>query len=443
MNSYYCIHKKVITPLSDLITGWNINNNLKLLNESQFWSVDQIYAFQLERLKITSRFAFENSTFYKNYFIKYDFDPYKINEINDLKKLPVLSKDIVQQNLPEKISTITNTHKNTYIITATSGSTGKQLIYPITKQAYGLINSAAIRGWNWMGYNFGDKYIKISQNKRKSFLKKIQDKVNRSYLFAAQYNNAGFKDFIKLLDTVNPQFLRSYPDPLRFISNYIKDNNINIPGLQAINTTGNTLFKEDRILIEEVFGCEVFDSYSCEGSAQVFECETHKQYHVSDEYAISEIIDEKGQEVKPGEKGKLITTDLWNIACPFFRYDTNDWVIKGDPCSCNKNLSTIKSIIGRDNDIIICPNNNYFIAQNFTTYFKYFDSIKQFQVIQESPTDIEFIFEVKENLSTKDLMKINKYWSQKFSSNVSINISEKDKIFPRPSGKNQFIIRNF
>ena len=64
---------------------------------------------------------------------------------------------------------------------------------------------------------------------------------------------------------------------------------------KAINTTGNILTPDARKKIEKAFGAPVFDSYSCEASAQFFEGPDRKAYLASMEYAITEVIDNNEQ----------------------------------------------------------------------------------------------------------------------------------------------------
>lgn len=440
MTFYNTLHKHLITPVGDLFTGWKTGNLLSFFEESQWWSKEKMYDFQCQQLQKLIPFAYENTAFYKQYFDNSGIDPYKILSPEDLKKLPIIRKNEVRDNLPDKISAKQALKPKSFMQTATSGSTGLQLIYYISNSAYGAINAAALRGWNWMGFSLGDKYVKISQNKRKSTLKLLQDKANRCLLLTVSYNHEGLEKTIFELNRFKPDILRSYPDPLVFLSNYIKQYHSPIPKLKAINTTGNILFDEDRKLIKETFQTEVFDSYSCEGSAQVFECPTHNCYHISDEYAISEIVNESGNEVLPGERGRLITTDLWNFATPFIRYDTQDFVIKGHNCTCGRQLSTISKIEGRNNDILVLPDGGYLIAQNFTTYFKHFPEIIQFQVIQEDESSFLFRLKVNVNFTSQTELTILNHWTTQ--TNASFKIETVNEIPLLSSGKRQFVFRN-
>jgi phenylacetate-CoA ligase len=306
-----------------------------------------------------------------------------------------------------------------------------------------MINAARVRGWRWAGYEFGDKYIKITQNKRLNYLKRLQDNVNRAYLHTHKYDEQGFIEFIDLINKVKPKILRSYPDPLIFISNYVRQKKIILPPVVAITTTGNTLFNETREIIEKSFGAKIFDSYSCEGSADADECETHSCYHLSNEYAITEILDEKGIEVNPGERGLHITTDLWNYACPFIRYDTKDYLVKSEiECECRRGLAPIRRIDGRDNDILITADGKFLIGQNFTTYFKYLESIEQFQVVQNDLETLVFKLITNKEYSSDIEKNIIKYWKNYTGNLMKIEIELIDELPLRFSGKRQFLVRN-
>lgn len=443
MTFYKQLHKTIISPFSDKITGWHTTKHLKFLSESQWWSKEELYDFQCIRLQSMINHAYNNTIYYHELFVKNDINPESIKRPEDLKQLPILSKEDFRSNFPERISAIGAIPKNSFLTTATSGSTGRQLIYYISKDAYGFINATALRGWNWMEFELGDKYFKISQNSRHSLLKKIQDQVNRCLLFTHEYNQEGSKAFIKEIDEFKPKILRSYPDPLLFLCNYIKDEKVGFPYLKGINTTGNILFDEIRQLITETFNVPVFDSYSCEGSAQVFECPTHSCYHVSDEYAITEIIDENGNEVRAGGSGRLITTDLWNFAAPFIRYDTKDKVVRGSKaCSCGRHLSTITKIEGRDNDILITPDKQFLIAQTFTTFFKYFEEIEQFQVEQNKVDSLIFRLIVTDNYNDIIAKKVIDHWRTYTNNTMKIEIEIVENIDPFKSGKARFLIRN-
>jgi phenylacetate-CoA ligase len=443
MSLYNKSYKKFILPASDIITGWGVAKSLNSLNQSQWWSLDKLKLFQEKRLKLLIKHAYRNVPYYKELFSKLRIDPENIRTIEDLKKIPLLTKEDITENFYNGKLIAQNINKKSVILKQSSGSTGLKTTFYIDKTAYGLNLACNLRGWEWMGYHFGDRVIKISQNQRHSFMKKIQDLIDRTIVIPSSYDEKNLSTSYKRIISNKNVFLRSYPDPLVFLCSIINKKSLRVPNIKSINTTGNILFPEYRSLIENTFGCKIFDSYSCEGGANFFECPTHKCYHVSMEYAITEILDSEGNEVRPGEKGLHVTTDLWNLASPLIRYNCKDIVEKSrESCSCGRNLLAISNIIGRDNDIFITSKGEYLIAQTFTTYFKYFPSILMFQVHQKSINNFEFYLKVNADYNSDIQNQIYSYWKTHLGNDCELIFTIVDNILPLPSGKNRFLIRN-
>lgn len=433
----------ILLPISDVATGHSIHSQLSFLQKSQWWSEDRLLEFQNQKLKLLIAHAYKNVPYYREIMDARHLKPQDIQSKEDLVKLPVLTKDIFKKNFPEKIRT--SDYKNYRILKrSSSGSTGTPIQYLMTREGYSFNKACNLRGWYWMGFRLGDKIIKVSQNERKTFEKKVQDYLDNTLLFSSAYSKDSLTDFIHAFNKFRPQFLRSYPDPLQFISIMLNEKNVRLEGLKGINTTGNILFPEIRALAEDRFGVKIFDSYSCEGGPNYFECSTHECYHTSMEYGISEILDENLKEVGPGELGRLYTTDLWNYTTPFIRYDSADIVKKSEkPCSCGRKLHNISQIIGRDNDVIISPDGKFLIAQTFTTYFKYIPEVLQFQIYQKSVQELEIRLKVHNNTLDPSIQSnILNYWTTYLSGMMNVDVKVMDEIPLSPSGKRRFLMRN-
>ena len=444
MNYYNKLAGNILLPISDRITGWGVSKSLKFLRESQYWSETDLINYQTDKLKQLINHAFNNVPYYTDLFRKNGLTPADIQEIEDLRKIPTLTKELIMENFNNGRLLSRKLNKKKVLLKLSSGSTGQKTVYYIDNEAYGFNLACNLRGWEWMGFEIGDSFIKVSQNKRNSKLKKIQDFLNHSYLFTKTYDEEGFDFFLQKIIKYNIQYIRSYPDPLLFLSHFMKRKGIKLTkSIKGINTTGNTLYSDVRELIESTFNTKIFDSYSCEGGPNYFECPTHSCYHSSMEYGISEILNSRQEEVSLGERGRLITTDLWNYATPFIRYESKDIVIKSDTkCSCGRNLLNIKGIVGRDNDIIIAPNSKLFIGQSFTTYFKYFTEIEYFHVYQKSEYEFIFSLKVKPELSSKTCKNIIDDWENYLGKGSCVDIKIIDNIPLLPSGKRRFLSRD-
>ena len=437
------LNRILILPGSDLILGYNITKHFNFLQKSQWWDRNRLRNFQNTRLKELITHSYKYVPFYRELFNIYGLKPSDFKDVGDLKKLPVIQKPELKKNYPHKIIS-TYFKKNDLIYSSSSGSTGYPFQYYYNKDSYCMNMACLLRGWEWMGYRLGDKYVKISQNPRGNLTKKMQDFFNRSlYLFAKDVSELELLNVLNKIKKYQPEFVRCYPDPLYFLVKYARKRGINGVKLKGINTTGNILFPEARKIIESFFKCRITDAFSCEGGANVTECSTGESYHSAMEYAYTEVLDEHGHEVKLGQRGRLVTTDLWNLATPFIRYDTQDIVVKSEKeCSCGRKLLSIDRIEGRDSDILVTPDGKIVIVHIFTIFFEWIKSVDQFQAIQNDYDDFLIKIVVNE-MFTKDIYnEIFSYWQKYFGKRVNLKVQVVDSIENAFSGKRKFLIRS-
>jgi len=367
--------------------------------------------------------------------------PCDIKTQEDLKLLPIITKEMLREAIKRGELFQNNISHKKLIYNSSSGSTGEPFQFYESRLSESIKKASALRGWYWMGYRLGDKFIKISQLPRSSILKKIQDIFSRSlFLHISNLDDQSFKLIFDEMKSYEPTFLRIYPDHLGFLTSYMRRKNIRMNCIKAINTTGSILTKQVRESAEEIFDCKIFDGFSCEGGAVVFECPTHECYHSAMEYAITEILDENGNDTP---KGKLITTDLWNFITPFIRYDTQDIIEINDcPCYCGRKLQSIKTILGRESDILVTPSGRYLIVNNFTGHFQWIKEIEHFQIHQTQINIFDVYLKVSPEYNSVTESKIVDLLKKAIKDNVEINIKLVDNIPISKSGKRKFLIRN-
>lgn len=439
------LSEDLFLPLSDFITGNKIRTSFKFLQRSQNWSNQAIEEYQNMKLSALVSHAYANVPYYRELFDHLKLNPKDIQSKEDLKKLPILTKAVIKSAGLENFTSRVFAEKN-LIKASSSGSTGEPLFFYTTREAYSMNIASSLRGWYWTGYRLGDKYIKLSQNRRNSFIKQAQDFVsNNLYLTSDPLTDDNFEHILKKIEIFKPTIIRGYPDPLYYLALYKHKSNgrYNFKP-KAIATTGNTLFPEVRKEIESAFGCPVFDAYNCEGNSVVFECPSHTCYHSTEEYGISEVIDENDVAIEEGI-GRLISTDLHNLAHPFIRYDTQDLVeIDKLKCVCGRNHLKINRILGRDSDVFKLKTGRSFIVHNFTGFFQtdtieIGKSVDQFQVICRKDGSILFRLVVNNKYTKSAENYIKNYWENEFKQEVSIEVV--DEIPLTRSGKRRFIIK--
>src|SRR5258707_764531 len=125
-------------------------------------------------------------------------------------------------------------------------------------------------------------------------------------------------------------------------------------GRSSRSSSSQTLPASSRAVMEDAFGCKVFDKYGArEFSGIAYECEAHEGHHVVAEGYIVETLRD-GQPAKPGEVGEIVITDLNNYCMPFIRYRIGDLaeVLPEATCRCGRGAPRLGAIEGRVQSII-------------------------------------------------------------------------------------------
>ena len=123
----------------------HLYKKLDFLLKSQYWSLDRLFDYQINRLNELLKFADSYSLFYKSYFAKHVFNT-SLKSLDELKKLPPISKNDL---LDENRNIHTNYNFNKIFLSETSGSKGQVLTF-IKNEKWDSQNRAAmIRAYNW------------------------------------------------------------------------------------------------------------------------------------------------------------------------------------------------------------------------------------------------------------------------------------------------------
>jgi glycosyltransferase involved in cell wall biosynthesis/uncharacterized protein YnzC (UPF0291/DUF896 family) len=238
--------------------------------------------------------------------------------------------------------------------------------------------------------------------------------------------------------------MRAYPSALYQFCLFLQEIKKGLR-LRAVVTTAETLFDYQRKLIEEVLGCRVFNEYGAyDGGAGAFECPEHDGLHLQMERGIIELLDESGNDVKPGDVGRVVVTDLHNYIFPFIRYDVGDLAVAGDrKCPCGRGLQLIDSIKGRSSDYIILKDGAKLSGEAVIHLFNKLlqesrIDILQYQVIQRSDHSVRILMIPGKKYRKADLETVRSVF-QAHLKGLQIVVEEVAEIIRTPSGKMRFV----
>jgi len=423
----------------EMASGTTIRKKLSELLVTQWWSREQLEALQQKKLRALIKHAYQNVPYYHTLFKNLKISPDDIKTTDDLKKIPVLTKKDIRINFLSLQAK--NFSPSQRIESYSSGSTGEPLRYFIDKSAYSSRWAQTFRCWSWAGYHLGDPYVKLSSEARSTVYKKIQDRLFNSWnVNYPDIPEENFVQFAQKIKKIKPVIIRSYPTLLYTFSKRLRNINFVYDGA-AVTTTGSILYPHYREAIEKQFNCKIFDAYGGEGTPVSFECEEHCGYHMADEDVIVEFL--RGTEpAAPGEISRIVFTNLNNYSMPFIRYDIQDLgSYSEDQCSCGRGLSVMKSIHGRDADILVTPSGKFILAHFFGIIFRDIPGVEQFQVIQNKIDAVTIKIVKNFNFSEKNFAFITKEIQKQLGDDVDLHIDFVEEIpLSGRSGKRRYVI---
>jgi phenylacetate-CoA ligase len=439
MEIYSRIFKNVVFPLVELSQGTHILKTLEFLEGSQWWTPDEIRAFQESRLRELIQHSYTNVPYYRSTFDRLGLKPADINSVEDLQKLPVLSKDIIRRNFPDNMIA-GNIPRKKLTLNHSGGSTGEPLPYYQDRQAISWRFACLFRFWRWAGYQFGKRWIRLDLIAHDTLAQKMMDTLGRCLFFRlSAMNQDTLRISVEKIRKYKPELIRGYASQVFLLAKYLKDNNISDIKPNSIITTGDMLFPHYRKLIEEQFHCPVFDNYGGNSIVISSQCESGT-HHIAAENIVLEFVKDD-RPVKPGELGTALVTDLSNYGMPFIRFRIGDLARPSqEKCKCGRGLPVMSSVVGRDTDIVVTPDGNYLVAYFFGHIFESMTSVDQFQVVQQAQDEIEVKIVKNNKFSNQDARYIEDAIRQGAGEKLKIRLnSVKDIPVPR-SGKIRLVI---
>ncbi|HPR73403.1 MAG TPA: hypothetical protein PLX41_07040 [Bacteroidales bacterium] len=419
----------------------------KHLESTQNLSTDELIQKQWNRLQSLIRFVYRYNKFYRVRFEQAGLHPSDIRTHRDITLLPVLTKEEIKKNLYDMISD--GYQMENLLKFKTGGSTGKALELFITEECSELRNACARRHDRWSGWEVGEPIGAVWGNPvlPSSIKSKLREWLlyPMIYLDTMNLNDYSVTKFAKDWIRVKPTLLFGHAHSIFVLAEYVRKLEIKTIKPRGILSTSMMLMPHERHTIEEVFGIKVIDRYGCEEVSLIAsECERHEGMHLNIEHLYIEFIKEDGSPAVSGEIGRIIVTDLMNMAMPFIRYQVDDMGIPIDKkCSCGRGLPLMDKVIGRTADFLIRQDGSRVagvsLIENTLTKIP---GIEQMQIIQDSLDRI--ILNVVKDMEYKDAtdQSLRGYFQDLFGSNCNIIINLVQEIRPEKSGKYRFSICN-
>ena len=336
-------------------------------SETECAKPDVMRALQSERLTETVKHVYKNVDYYRNLMDSKDVSPDDIKSVDDLSKLPFISKEALRDAYPYGLLAVPLS--DAVRIQSTSGTTGKRVVAFYTQGDVDLWEECCARAIVATGGGRSD-VVQISYGyglfTGGPGMSGGSHRVGSLTLPMSSGNTERQIQFMTDLETT---ILCCTPSYAAYIAETIKEQGIRDRIKLKAGIFGAEAWSEEmRRDLEENLGIKAYDIYGLTeiaGPGVSYECEEQTGMHVNEDHFIPEIIDPLTEEVLPyGEKGELVLSCITKKAFPLLRYRTRDvCVLSREECSCGRTLIKMSRLMGRTDDMLVIRGVNIFPSQ--------------------------------------------------------------------------------
>lgn len=328
---------------------------------------EQIREWQNERLVKQVRHVWDNVPYYRKKMEEKGVSPEDIKGLEDLHKLPFLSKDDLRECYPFGLLAVPQSE--VVRIQSTSGTTGKRVIAFYTQEDIDIWETCCARAIVAAG---GTK----------------EDVVHVSYGYGLFTGGAGLHGGshkvgsmtlpmssgntdrqLQFMEDLGSTILCCTPSYASYLGECVEERGLKDRIKLKAGIFGAEAWSEEmRRDIEQKLGLKAHDIYGLteiSGPGVSFECGEQKGMHINEDHFIAEIIDPNtGEQLPMGTQGELVFTCITKKAFPLLRYRTRDiCVLTEEKCACGRTHIRMSKPMGRSDDMLIVKGVNVFPSQ--------------------------------------------------------------------------------
>jgi len=372
-------------PLPDYY-GDNFKKIHAFLLKSQKWSREEIAAYKLDCLKALVAHAELNVPYYQELFKKNCIDSRDINSMEDFKQIPVLTKNLLRENL-ERLKARNYENYNP-IWTQTSGTTSNMTALYRSSYHESFRKAAVWRFFQQFGYDFKQKRVSLAcRNFDKKSELSDHDRIENNLIINTYHIiDRQNKEVVENIRNFGPRLIWSHPTPLSIVGEYILKNDLPPIKVPLIAHYSEIMYPHVRQILEQAFQTRFIEYYgNRENTIGAWGYSDSIFFEIS-EYCHLEI--DNSPNSKQPKRGDIISTSLHNYAVPLIRYHSEDLGVALDYHDPAIAYPAFQLLGGRGKDLLLTRDGltvPYFLA--YIDKMK-FNKLKKYQMEQVSLDEI-------------------------------------------------------
>mgnify|MGYP003396953464 FL=1 len=336
--------------------------------EIETMSAEEMKKLQSEKLVKQVKHVYENVAYYRNLMDEKGVKPEDIKGIEDLHKLPFLTKADLRDAYPYGL--LAKPLSDCVRIQSTSGTTGRRVVAFYTQNDIDLWEDCCARAVVAAGGTNEDVCQVAYGYGLFTGGAGLNGGSHKVGCLTLPMSSGNTDRQLQFMTDLGSTIICCTPSYAAYIGETLKEQGYkpeDIP-LKAGIFGAEPWTEEMRHGIEEALGIKAYDIYGLTettGPGVAFECSEQTGMHINEDHFYAEIIDPDTGEVLPeGSEGELVFTSLDKEAFPLLRYRTRDiCVLTREKCSCGRTLVKMAKPMGRTDDMLIIRGVNVFPSQ--------------------------------------------------------------------------------
>jgi phenylacetate-CoA ligase len=398
-------------------------------------------------------YAYAHVPYYRETMDRLGLRPIDFHDASDLARLPVIERQDLQRDPDHFVATAQTTRG---VKLQSGGSTGE----PVTvfrdpfsifeailhaQRQRSLVAKIAGRLGHFREVrivpptNSGEELRRVFRGQ--SLLSMgIRAKARRLSLLAPPSEN------VLAIDEFQPDVITSYGSYLEALFVYLETSGRRCHLPKAVTYGADALSDSARRLISERYGVSVLSRYDAIESGQVgFECEAHQGYHLNMDFCPIRIVDADGRDVREGESGDVVISDLTNRATVLLNYRLGDVArMQPGPCECGRSLPMLSFLEGRKAEWLESPSGKLVHPQAVRMLLRTEDEVWRYQVIQRGPDHFDVML-VTTPACDRELLRhrVAGRFADQFGTATVTAVSFVDDLPRTPAGKVRSVISQY
>lgn len=331
-------------------------------------SQEQIKSWQSERLVNQVKHIWDNVPYYRKKMEEKGVTPDDIKGIEDLHKLPFVTKDDLREGYPYGL--LAAPLKDCVRIHSTSGTTGKRVIAFYTQHDVDLWEDCCARALVAAGATDEDVCHDAYGYGLFTGGMGLHGGSHKVGCLTVPASSGNTERQIMFIQDLQASIICCTPSYALYLAESMKEMGITKDqlSLKAGIFGAEAWSEEMRQQIQNELGIKAYDIYGLtelSGPGVAFECSAQSGMHINEDHFIAEIIDPDTGEVLPeGSKGELVFSSITKEAFPLLRYRTKDiCMLNREKCSCGRTFIKMCKPMGRSDDMLIIRGVNVFPSQ--------------------------------------------------------------------------------